>query len=162
MVIFFGLLHTHDIRNGKELVNRSNCSTAGDLFCDTPADPQLSRFTVNGSCTYTGTVTDLIGDAYSPNTHNFMSYSRKSCRDEFSSEQMDEMSTWADATQRQPFINTTILNGVILSNRTITADIVIIDNVTITNNSDVIIDVCELVTIEEDFQVEAGSTLEIR
>ena len=52
---FYGLPHTHD--QGNELVNGSNCATAGDNFCDTPADPNLSGV-VNSSCVYTGTATD--------------------------------------------------------------------------------------------------------
>ena len=36
---FFGLYPTHETNaNGVELVDGSNCSTAGDLICDTPAD----------------------------------------------------------------------------------------------------------------------------
>ena len=36
---FFGLYPTHEtIANGVELADGSNCATAGDLICDTPAD----------------------------------------------------------------------------------------------------------------------------
>ena len=87
---FFSLPHTHN--GGTELVNGSNCATAGDQFCDTPADPQLSSGTVNSSCVYTGSDTDANGETYVPNTRNVMSYSRKSCRTEFSSEQYAAMS----------------------------------------------------------------------
>jgi len=82
---FFGLPHTH--AGGNELVDGSNCATAGDEFCDTPADPQLGSSTVNSSCVYTGTATDANGDAYDPDPTNIMSYSRKACRDFFSNEQ---------------------------------------------------------------------------
>lgn len=81
---FFSLPHTHN--GGDELVNGSNCTTAGDEFCDTPADPNLSG-NVDSSCNYTGTDTDANGDSYLPNTRNVMSYSRKACRTEFSTEQ---------------------------------------------------------------------------
>lgn len=81
---FFSLPHTHS--GGSELVDGSNCTTAGDRFCDTPADPNLSG-NVNSDCDYTGTDTDDNGDSYMPNTHNVMSYSRKACRTEFSAEQ---------------------------------------------------------------------------
>ncbi len=87
---FFALPHTHS--GGDELVDGSNCTTAGDDFCDTPADPQIGNSTVNSSCVYTGTATDANGDAYMPNTRNVMSYSRKSCRTEFSPEQYAMMS----------------------------------------------------------------------
>lgn len=82
---FFSLPHTH---NGEdELVDGSNCQTAGDEFCDTEADPRLRSSTVTSSCVYIGTETDANGDTYNPNTHNIMSYSRKACRDFFSVEQ---------------------------------------------------------------------------
>ena len=86
---YFSLYHTHGISNDvitDELVDGSNCATAGDDICDTPADPNLSG-KVNGFCSYTGTARDANGAAYVPNTRNLMSYSRKACRDEFSAEQ---------------------------------------------------------------------------
>lgn len=78
-----GLYHTHTTTFGKELVTRgsgANCATAGDRFCDTPADPKLSTSVVNSSCNYTGSAKDSNGATYVPNTRNIMSYSRKSCR----------------------------------------------------------------------------------
>lgn len=47
---YFSLLHTHSTSNGDELVDGSNCLNAGDLFCDTPADPRLSSSIVNSLC----------------------------------------------------------------------------------------------------------------
>lgn len=85
---FYNLPHTHN--GGDELVNGSNCTTAGDGFCDTPADPNLSG-NVNSSCVYTGTETDANGDLYVPDPTNIMSYSRKACRTFFSTEQLAEM-----------------------------------------------------------------------
>lgn len=82
---YFSLYHTH--QSGNELVDGSNCTTAGDQICDTPADPNVSG-QVNGSCVYTGSATDANGDAYNPPTTNFMSYSRKSCRVEFTDGQI--------------------------------------------------------------------------
>lgn len=55
-----------------------------------------------------------------------------------------------------------IENEVITSDRTIEGCEIIIDNVTIQNNSDVIIDAEGGVTIEKDFEVKVGSTLEIK
>lgn len=82
---YFNLLHTHG-GSSNELVDGSNCGTEGDLICDTPADPNLSG-KVNSSCNYTGSETDANGDTYNPATQNVMSYSRKSCRLEFSPQQ---------------------------------------------------------------------------
>lgn len=84
---YMSLLHTHETYAGDELVDGSNCSSAGDFFCDTPADPNVNG-AVNTSCLYTGNDTDDNGDAYMPDVTNLMSYSRKSCRDNFSPEQL--------------------------------------------------------------------------
>ena len=51
------LLHTHETSKGVEAINGSNCSTAGDLVCDTPADQGQGN--VNG---------------YNPDLTNLMSY----------------------------------------------------------------------------------------
>ena len=91
---FFGLNHTHGTTNGEltdELVDGSNCDAAGDYICDTNADPQLSSGVVNSSCVYTGILVDANNDAYVPNPLNIMSYSRKTCRTEFSDQQYARM-----------------------------------------------------------------------
>ncbi|MFZ4427818.1 MAG: GEVED domain-containing protein [Saprospiraceae bacterium] len=93
---FFGLLHTHGMANcgnvlpaTDELVDGSNCSTAGDLVCDTPADPGLlgigcAQYQVDASCNYTGLALDARGQPFSPDVRNIMSYSRSSCRSRLS------------------------------------------------------------------------------
>jgi len=90
---YFGLPHTHSKwQNVGELVNGSNCTNAGDKFCDTPADPDLTN-RVNSSCVYTGTVKDANNQSYIPNTHMMMSYSVIACRNVFSSQQYAMMNT---------------------------------------------------------------------
>ena len=84
----FSLLHTHSTSNGDEHANGSNCSIAGDLLCDTPADPKLSNDLVNTSCEYIGTELDNQQNPYNPDPENIMSYSRKSCRVNFSPKQL--------------------------------------------------------------------------
>ena len=87
---YFDLYHTHETGFGVELVDGSNCGTAGDLLCDTPADPELcagngcGAATVDETCTYIGGEVDPNGDPYAPDTRQYMSYSRKECRDHFS------------------------------------------------------------------------------
>ncbi|GAB3492649.1 hypothetical protein GCM10027341_07000 [Spirosoma knui] len=74
---YFNLMHTFDYGGtGKELVNGSNCSTAGDLVCDTPADPYdvNNPGTLNNGCQYIGTVRDANGELYRPDMTNMMSY----------------------------------------------------------------------------------------
>ncbi|MEQ8471591.1 MAG: T9SS type A sorting domain-containing protein [Marinoscillum sp.] len=91
---FFTLYHTHGKDNSQltdELVNGSNCTTAGDEICDTPADPLLSFNNVNSSCVYTGNAKDANGAAFKPDPRNIMSYARKECRDVFSTEQFSRM-----------------------------------------------------------------------
>ncbi len=86
---FFSLRHTHGLSNHEltdELVDGSNCATAGDGFCDTPADPNLAGL-VGSGCVYTGNITDANGDAFNPLTNNLMSYSPSACRDLFTEEQ---------------------------------------------------------------------------
>lgn len=87
---FLGIFHTHETAYGVELVNGANCNDAGDYFCDTPADPNLSGL-VNSSCNYTGNDTDPYGYYYDPDPTNIMSYSRKSCRTRFTYSQIDMM-----------------------------------------------------------------------
>jgi hypothetical protein len=73
-----GLYHTHsgsgcyDDANCEEKINGSNCSTCGDLVCDTPADPCLSG-KVNTNCEYIG------GGSYNPDVENIMSYAPPEC-----------------------------------------------------------------------------------
>lgn len=80
----FGLFHTFESNTSPdpadvERVDGSNCTTAGDLVCDTPADPYgRSGASTSGVCTYTGSVTDPAGDTYAPQLDNLMSYWR--CR----------------------------------------------------------------------------------
>ena len=82
---YFDLFHTHETGLGAECVSGSNCATAGDQVCDTPADPTLGTSVVNSACLYTGATQDpCTGLQYAPDPRNFMSYSRKECRDRFS------------------------------------------------------------------------------
>jgi hypothetical protein len=96
---YFRLMHTHQLwPDGSggliyECPDGSNCETTGDLFCDTPADPDLSG-KVDGDCMYVGGVDPPTGcddTPYDPQTNNLMSYSRATCRDYFSPEQIQMM-----------------------------------------------------------------------
>jgi len=87
---WFDLWHTHETFAGAELVNQSNCNSAGDLICDTAADPSLSG-RVNSSCTYTGNVRDANNQFYTPDPRNVMSYAPKVCRTRFSNGQIFRM-----------------------------------------------------------------------
>jgi len=85
-----GLFHTHSGRgcgdgaNCAENINGSNCSTCGDLVCDTPADPCLSGL-VNTNCKYIG------GNGFNPDVNNIMSYAPPECLTRFSQGQVERM-----------------------------------------------------------------------
>lgn len=76
---YFNLYHTHETFQGAELVNGSNCSTAGDYVCDTPADTYPTNYDIV-SCNYDGTAKDGNNQSYAPNTDNLMSYYGGGCR----------------------------------------------------------------------------------
>lgn len=80
---YFNLYHTHETAFGLEFVDGTNCSSAGDLLCDTPADPNCYGV-VNTACLYIGGETDPHGDPYDPDVSQLMSYARNLCQDTFS------------------------------------------------------------------------------
>jgi hypothetical protein len=91
---FFTLLHTFNvisIENSAgmvtdELADRSNCTSSGDLLCDTPADPFDNTLDVR-SCTYIGEVKDKYGNRYKPMINNFMAYYEACCEYQFTPDQ---------------------------------------------------------------------------
>lgn len=85
---FFDLFHTHETFYGDEFVDGTNCDVAGDLVCDTPADPVLGTSNVDSACDYFGTDIDGHGDPYAPDPTQLMSYSLKHCRDNFSAQSL--------------------------------------------------------------------------
>lgn len=98
---YFDLFHTHETAFGAECVDGSNCSTAGDLLCDTPADPRLGSDNVNFQCAYTGNETDSCNaDSYAPDVTNYMSYSRRHCRTTWTSGQVSR--AFATLTNLRP------------------------------------------------------------
>jgi len=74
-----GLLHTFETSLGAELVNGSNCTTAGDLVCDTPAESPSYAFQDNSSCQWVVSYSDGNGQTYTPDAANIMNYVRPSC-----------------------------------------------------------------------------------
>ena len=82
---YFGLIHTFE-GNGAELVDGSNCTTEGDLICDTPADNFVPNTggpfdggylnpDPNIMCRYIdASDLDDNDEPYRPDVGNFMSY----------------------------------------------------------------------------------------
>jgi PKD repeat protein len=92
------LIHTHGPQNGTltdELVIGTNCSVAGDLLCDTPADPQLGYSNVNDvNCLYSESgppTTDAQGNLFDPDTSNIMSYAPQECTNTITDQQYARM-----------------------------------------------------------------------
>lgn len=108
----FSLNHTHRTADGAELASGINCATAGDLFCDTPADPLINGTNVNSNCEYFGTELDNQQNPYNPDTGNIMSYSPAQCVNHFSGEQYMKMRAYYDA-------NGSILNCLVSHTNTI-------------------------------------------
>ena len=78
---FLSLAHTFDTGKGIELADHSNCATAGDLVCDTEADPYgLTSGQYNGAplahsnCAMTSNTMDTQNNLYHPPFENFMAY----------------------------------------------------------------------------------------
>ena len=74
---FFGLKNTFD-KTIPELVDGSNCATAGDGFCDTPADPYvrgdfMSNYINLINCNFISEKKDANGEYYYPDLANIMS-----------------------------------------------------------------------------------------
>jgi hypothetical protein len=89
---YLNLYHTHETAFGVECPDSSNCSTAGDLLCDTKADPNLTG-NVASNCTYIGPTAPPggCGGTYDPDPANLMAYSLKNCRETFTPMQIDKM-----------------------------------------------------------------------
>jgi len=93
---YFGLLHTHETSNGDELVDGSNCETAGDGICDTPADPFVLGAPITWTdpmdpCRFVFRGVDANGQFYTPHTANVMSYYPSGCNCGFTYDQLTLM-----------------------------------------------------------------------
>lgn len=94
---YFNLMHTHETAYGAELVNGSNCATAGDLICDTPADPNLQYEVLAYNCKYGNTtLRDANGELYKPLEDNIMSYASGACTKGFTPQQVARMRLFYD------------------------------------------------------------------
>ncbi|MCA9292530.1 MAG: hypothetical protein KDA20_01810 [Phycisphaerales bacterium] len=95
---YFDLFHTHETMFGAECPNGSNCTTAGDLVCDTAADPELNDENVTG-CQY-NEILRLCLSFYHPDPTNMMSFGPETCRMTFSAGQAERM--WSTLTNQRP------------------------------------------------------------
>ena len=76
-------------RNNSEILPRAsaNCVSAGDRFCDTPADYISDRW----NCPRSHTQVDLNGDIFNPNATLIMCYANDNCVDKFTAQQAAAM-----------------------------------------------------------------------
>lgn len=88
---FFGLYHTFETLNGIEAINGSNCTTAGDLVCDTPADNDPTGMLVGPDCQPSPYSQDASGNWYVPQIGNLMSYYPVNCNCGFTTQQYNRM-----------------------------------------------------------------------
>jgi len=70
-----------------ERLDRSNCSTAADGFCDTDPDYLSFRWNCNANGETPFTLSDPTGADFIGNGRNYMSYSNDQCQDGFSAQQ---------------------------------------------------------------------------
>lgn len=100
----FGLLDTWNPSN-PELVDGSNCTTAGDLLCSTPGDPfvpySIIPFT-DSECNFNVGVQDANGEYYDPEVGNIMSY-YDDCRNGFTLEQYEVMRALYESLDYAPW-----------------------------------------------------------
>lgn len=87
-------------RNPNEVAPRfsANCTTAGDRFCDTPADFRPNRWNCPG---VNSTVVDFNGDLFQPDGTLYMSYANDGCQNKFSPQQVASMRSTLSTTQSQ-------------------------------------------------------------
>lgn len=88
----FGLYHTFETAFGQERVTRSgnckNCTTVGDLLCDTEADLKEVYSSQLQNCVYTGLQKDSCNTTYLLAPKNLMSYHfSETCLDHFTPQQ---------------------------------------------------------------------------
>lgn len=102
----FGLYHTFETwddamgnATAAENVARTgtcqNCSTKGDLLCDTEADRDEG---VDFNCAYLGSMKDSCGTEFTPNTNNIMTYGNRACRNFFTAQQGERARNIIDVT----------------------------------------------------------------
>ena len=90
-------------RNPNETAPRlpSNCATAGDRFCDTPADFRDARWNCpNGG----GAAVDINSDAFQPLGRLYMSYANDACQDSFTVEQKAAMRATVTSTGPRSYL----------------------------------------------------------
>lgn len=142
-----------------------NC---GDKVEDTPADFGIGKILETG-CKWIPRERDTCanGQLFSPLENNYMSYVDNECINAFTPLQVERMKkAIANIPHLQDCIykceETAFQSAVITSDKTITGCSVKVSEVTIQNNTDIIIEASNTAEILKNFELKIGSTLEVR
>lgn len=103
-----------------EYADGSNCQTAADGFCDTPADYLFDRWGCNSQGFYRDSLTDPTGERFAVLGDNIMSYALDNCVERFTEDQKTAM--LANIAQ----VRTTLVNN--SGTDTLPADAANLDN----------------------------------
>ena len=151
----FGLYHTFETAYGQERVVRSgnctNCTTVGDLLCDTEADVKEVTSSLLQNCVYTGTLKDSCNTTYKLTPKNLMSYHySETCLDHFTAQQGE---------RARYFLN----NDPVLTPLVLTADnLVRTTNATISNGARIFYTYRNSISIEAaNYTVQQGGQLQM-
>jgi hypothetical protein len=144
-----GLLHTFETAYGVELVNGTNCATAGDRICDTPATPGGFIFCKSEpvACDYTcgNLFLDANNQPYAPLPNNIMDYIHPECMTAFTQQQRTVM--------RGNLQNNAILQNCIVPNN------LVLTNLVVNAGQNLLYDVITNITAQDNVVVNAGGTL---
>lgn len=162
---YFNLFHTHETAIGVEFVTRgqyANCLNAGDLCCDTPADPNLFDYSiVNSFCQYIGNLRDPRGELYEPDPTNIMSYNPyESCLTHFTDEQYSRIRAAAYHPSRYSMAHIQNIRDLTISgNYTISEGSINLKNIQL-QNAHLVLEYCDEIVIESDFNMDKNSILQ--
>ncbi|MGB3546756.1 MAG: zinc-dependent metalloprotease [Saprospiraceae bacterium] len=88
-----------------EMADGSNCSSAGDGFCDTPADYLSERWTCNSMGESIDSLVDPMGVKFKAPGWPIMGYANDECVDSFSTQQSSAMRTNAQIVRSGLILN---------------------------------------------------------
>ena len=83
-----------------ELADGSNCETAGDMLCDTPADYLYFSQLNNQTCSYAEVMIDPQGDTLQPDPTLIMGYFLDNCMNRFTPMQVEMMKVDLERAER--------------------------------------------------------------
>lgn len=106
---------------------------------------------------------DVNGDLYTPDPHNIMSYSRKKCRDLFTTDQYERIRDAAFLPNRQSLCNhrTVLENGSIMCDTTIVNDYIVVKDYYM-NADSIRINACQKIILDKSVTLQKGVVLQTK